>query len=406
MTLLDETPHHQPSLPNDSWLPVFPCHPTLSERNSPRSLTEVPLVSAPHNSYSNKPVKSSTPHPPHMPPRPLKSSSLPPANSLVDAADATASHRQSSSMPRLPPLDLKALHAPCAVPTELRPERRQIESISTSLSCFRPYLFVGGDAAARDVANLRSNNITHIVNLAGNSTPNYHSNNPSFKYLRLYVRDDVNQSLDHIFAEVGVFVDEARQRGTACFIHCLQGVSRSVTAALAYVMSSESISWEHAMREMLSCRSIAAPNRGFINILTELDSIIKHGRKRPRLYLLTNQRTQPTDCSNFVQLTVVKQTPPNAALHRNHVYILERTHRKGFVVWRGANVNDATWDHAVRISRRMAEQQAKHISNFAASSSLASRHKPLELFEQGESVDAEEELIGAMTMPLTDEQTY
>ncbi|KAK8769414.1 hypothetical protein V5799_014121 [Amblyomma americanum] len=72
--------------------------------------------------------------------------------------------------------------------------------------------------------------------------------------------------------------------GGNVLIHCLAGVSRSVTIAVAYVMSVTSLNWREALKAVRGARSIANPNFGFQKQLSEYECKKLHEeRKRLRL---------------------------------------------------------------------------------------------------------------------------
>lgn len=57
----------------------------------------------------------------------------------------------------------------------------------------------------------------------------------------------------------------------AVLIHCLAGVSRSVTLATAYIMTITNLSWSKAVNVVRGARRIANPNFGFKRQLKEFE---------------------------------------------------------------------------------------------------------------------------------------
>lgn len=63
------------------------------------------------------------------------------------------------------------------------------------------------------------------------------------------------------------FTDEARTKGAAVLVHCLAGVSRSVTVTLAYIMHAKSLSLNDAFILVRSFKQDVSPNFHFMQQL-------------------------------------------------------------------------------------------------------------------------------------------
>lgn len=75
--------------------------------------------------------------------------------------------------------------------------------------------------------------------------------------------DTPDQNLSQYFSECNDFIHAARLRDGNVLIHCLAGMSRSVTVAVAYIMSVTQLSWKEALKVVRTGRSVANPNLGF-----------------------------------------------------------------------------------------------------------------------------------------------
>lgn len=84
--------------------------------------------------------------------------------------------------------------------------------------------------------------------------------------------DTPDQNLSQYFSISNDFIHAARIRNGNVLIHCLAGMSRSVTIVVAYVMTISNLSWEDALKVVKSGRRIANPNAGFQNQLTDFQS--------------------------------------------------------------------------------------------------------------------------------------
>lgn len=75
--------------------------------------------------------------------------------------------------------------------------------------------------------------------------------------------DTPDQNLSQYFSVCNDFIHAARLRDGNVLIHCLAGMSRSVTVAVAYIMSVTQLSWKEALKVVRTGRSVANPNQGF-----------------------------------------------------------------------------------------------------------------------------------------------
>jgi hypothetical protein len=123
-------------------------------------------------------------------------------------------------------------------------------------------LFVSGEQVAMNLAQLQSNGITHIVNCAGDFCPNYFPTH--FSYLSFFLKDSQNENIECLFYQVCELVDSVRQEGGSVLIHCIQGVSRSVTLAMAYLIYKHRLDYKEAEALIKSRRGVASPNNGFM----------------------------------------------------------------------------------------------------------------------------------------------
>lgn len=75
--------------------------------------------------------------------------------------------------------------------------------------------------------------------------------------------DTPDQNIAQYFPVCNDFIHAARLREGNVLIHCLAGMSRSVTVTVAYIMSVTHLSWREALKVVRTGRSVANPNHGF-----------------------------------------------------------------------------------------------------------------------------------------------
>ena len=149
--------------------------------------------------------------------------------------------------------------------TQKRVEKlRQFEHDCTEL---REYLYVSGLSVSQNQAQMADKGITHIVNCAGMTAANAFPQ--SFKYTTLYMNDDPAADLVQHLYRVVAFIDEARGSGGKVLVHCHQGVSRSCSYCMAYLMLRDKLTYHQAYTDVKAKRGIANPNLGFASQLID-----------------------------------------------------------------------------------------------------------------------------------------
>jgi hypothetical protein len=129
-----------------------------------------------------------------------------------------------------------------------------------------PYLFVGGEEAAVDRQQLIEKGITHIVNAAAHSIPNKFVD--VVAYTSLYLCDSPDEPLLSLIPLVNRIIEATRLAGGKTFIHCHQGVSRSCSLVIGYIMWKMGLCYDEAYAFVRERRKVCSPNSGFyVNLL-------------------------------------------------------------------------------------------------------------------------------------------
>lgn len=137
----------------------------------------------------------------------------------------------------------------------------KLKYYSEVLSELDPSLYVGSDLVARDLNKLKEYGITHVINCAANVCLNYFPSD--FTYLHYFLKDARTESIDCVFYQVIEFITNAIKSGGKVLVHCMQGVSRSVTVCLAYIIFKRKQSFEQVFANAKNTRGICSPNIGF-----------------------------------------------------------------------------------------------------------------------------------------------
>jgi protein-tyrosine phosphatase len=127
-------------------------------------------------------------------------------------------------------------------------------------------IYLGDFRAADDLNLLRDNGITHIINCAKDIPEVYPD---TFDYLSLNLRDTASQDLTEAIIVSLNFI----KKGKKVFIHCKQGVSRSASIVLAYLVKEMGMSYDSALEKVIARRQCVNPNPGFESQLRYLEEI-------------------------------------------------------------------------------------------------------------------------------------
>jgi protein-tyrosine phosphatase len=126
-------------------------------------------------------------------------------------------------------------------------------------------IFLGGDAVAENEALLRQNNITSVVNCTV-GFPNCHETK-GICYHRVPILDIKGEDLLAHLSDVVNFINLARSRRSSLLIHCMWGMSRAPSIALAYFIHEEKMSLADSLKQIAAARNLIRPNPSFIRQL-------------------------------------------------------------------------------------------------------------------------------------------
>ena len=103
------------------------------------------------------------------------------------------------------------------------------------------FLYLGGDYIAQDRESFEKYGITHVVNCAADYSANYFENEGVI-YKSYHLKDHVRENIECLFYDAIQFMQDARDKGGKVFVHCVQGVSRSATICLSYIIFTRKLS--------------------------------------------------------------------------------------------------------------------------------------------------------------------
>jgi hypothetical protein len=95
-------------------------------------------------------------------------------------------------------------------------------------------------------------------------------------------------NLEKDFEEAITFINYARKFGNV-LVHCFAGISRSASIVIAYLMKTEKMSYEEALRLCERKRDITCPNDGFIKQLKNYERTLNQRGNMDNLLSMRKQ---------------------------------------------------------------------------------------------------------------------
>ncbi|KAL4660299.1 dual specificity protein phosphatase 16 [Arapaima gigas] len=136
-----------------------------------------------------------------------------------------------------------------------------------------PHLYLG---CQRDVLNkelMQQNDIAYVLN-ASNTCPK-----PDFipesHFLRVPVNDSFCEKILPWLDKSVEFIEKVKASNARVLVHCLAGISRSATIAIAYIMKRMDMSLDEAYRFVKEKRPTISPNFNFLGQLLDFEKKIK-----------------------------------------------------------------------------------------------------------------------------------
>ncbi|RXN08128.1 dual specificity phosphatase 16 [Labeo rohita] len=142
-----------------------------------------------------------------------------------------------------------------------------------------PHLYLG---CQRDVLNkelMQQNDIAYVLN-ASNTCPK-----PDFipdsHFLRVPVNDSFCEKILPWLDRSVEFIEKAKASNARVLVHCLAGISRSATIAIAYIMKRMDMSLDEAYRFVKEKRPTISPNFNFLGQLLDFEKKLKSTSDAP-----------------------------------------------------------------------------------------------------------------------------
>lgn len=141
-----------------------------------------------------------------------------------------------------------------------------------------PFLCMGSQDVAADLALLNSSGITHILNV-GFGIPCFFPDKFTYEVIELLdvppeaKEQEDSSSLQIVLGKSCDFINAAKDvRDAKVLVHCNAGVSRAATIVIGYLMTSERMRFSQAFEQVKAKRSCIRPNEGFLAFLKSIEA--------------------------------------------------------------------------------------------------------------------------------------
>lgn len=147
-------------------------------------------------------------------------------------------------------------------------------------------LYIGNEFAAQNRELLSKYNISHIVNLNGNTS--FQTFPGSFEYFHVKLNDSAFDILNDSFWDAIHFIKMAIKKGGNVLVHCCRGISRSAALCVAYLMETKKMQYEEAFLALKKQRPVVNINQTYVDQIKARANLAKTAPKK-QLTLLTLQ---------------------------------------------------------------------------------------------------------------------
>ncbi|XP_004502387.1 protein-tyrosine-phosphatase MKP1-like isoform X2 [Cicer arietinum] len=214
-------------------------------------------------------------------------------------------------------------------------KRDKLAFFDKECSRIAEHIYLGSDTVAKNHELLRQKGITHVLNCVGFVCPEYFKSD--FVYKTLWLQDSPTEDITSILYDVFDYFEDVREQGGRVLVHCCQGVSRSSSLVIAYLMWRKGQSFEDAFQFVKTARGVTNPNMGFACQLLQCQKRVHAMPASPnsilRMYRMAPH--SPYDPLHLVPKMV--NQPGSLALDSRGAFIVHVP--SAIYVWIGKNCN-------------------------------------------------------------------
>jgi len=135
-------------------------------------------------------------------------------------------------------------------------------------------VYLGSENDANNLPLLKKLNITRVLTIQmktlGGPVRDYLQANATNSYKQIQITDCSSSNLYQHFDEALDFLEQPSNGYT--LVHCQQGISRSSTICMAFLMKKLRLSFDECFQHLKNVRPIISPNFGFLGQLKKLEN--------------------------------------------------------------------------------------------------------------------------------------
>ena len=128
------------------------------------------------------------------------------------------------------------------------------------MSLIIPNVYISNVVVSRDPAFFKSNQIKSVLIPARCLAQHFKG---TISYLQFDLSDNPTSNIAKFFVEGIKFIHDNVTKQKSILVHCMGGVSRSVSMVICYIMFTQRLSFDDAFELVKKQRSKACPNPGF-----------------------------------------------------------------------------------------------------------------------------------------------
>ncbi|KAG8762381.1 hypothetical protein FRC12_009062 [Ceratobasidium sp. 428] len=162
---------------------------------------------------------------------------------------------------------------PLKLPRIITPQTN-VYAYMSEITNIVPGLYLSSLTAARNADSLNELQITHVLTIL-----DFPVDFQGWSGSRLVIKisDGFESNLLVRFDECVEFIERGIRGGGNVLVHCMQGLSRSVTIVAAYLVAHCEMGTEEALKFLKEKRGNIQPNAAFVGQLKEYERIRKGG---------------------------------------------------------------------------------------------------------------------------------
>ncbi|KAJ7272427.1 protein-tyrosine phosphatase-like protein [Mycena rebaudengoi] len=176
---------------------------------------------------------------------------------------------ESSTFRSIPPDEIEAMATPMHL--ILPPMPAQFDTAVAASGA----LYLGSLAAVLEYSVLREHRITHVIQVLEEPwTPPVEES--GFVCYRIAIEDIASASISPHLTDACDYIRKALLMDGNVLVHCHQGVSRSASIVIAYLIRERHMSYDAAFDLVKTKRCCVRPNPGFVQALREWETDCVH----------------------------------------------------------------------------------------------------------------------------------